>query len=179
MLHEGADVARDGHLVVVQDDDHGKLGLPDVVQRLEGHASAKRRVADERDNLVRAARKRPRLGKPHGNRKRVGRVAGSVHVVFALGRLREAGDTVERAQRAEAIAPPRHELVCIRLVPHVEDELVFGAVKEAMNCEDDLDRTKGRRHMTTCFRSGGDDLLPDLASENRELIIGEKFQVGR
>ena len=40
VLHECADVARDGHLVVVQDNDHGKLGLPDVVERLEGHASA-------------------------------------------------------------------------------------------------------------------------------------------
>ena len=86
---------------------------------------------------------------------------------------------MERAQSIELIAPPRHELVRVRLVPHVEDELVFGAVKKAVNCEDDLDRAKGRRHMTTRFRSGGNDLLPDLASKNRKLIIGEKFQVGR
>ena len=33
--------------------------------------------------------------------------------------------------------------------------------------------------MATCFGSGGDNLLPDLASENRELIVGEKLQVGR
>ena len=86
---------------------------------------------------------------------------------------------MERAQRIEAIAPPRHKLVRVRLVPHVEDELVFGAVKKAVNCKDNLDRAKGRCHMATRFRSGGDNLLPDLASENRELIIGEKFQVGR
>ena len=86
---------------------------------------------------------------------------------------------MERAQRVEAIAPPRHKLVRIRLVPHIEDELVFGAVEKAVNCEDDLDRAKGRRHVTTCSRSGGDNLLPDFASENRELIVGEKFQVGR
>ena len=179
MLHEGADVARDGHLVVVQDDDHGKLGLPDVVERLEGHASAKRSIADERDDLVRAARKRPRLGEPHGNRKRVGRVAGSMHVVFAFRRLRETRYAVERAQRIEAIAPPRHKLVRVRLVSHVEDEFVFGTVKKAVNCEDNLDRAKRRRHVATCFGRGGDNLLPDLARENRKLVVSEKFQVGR
>ena len=86
---------------------------------------------------------------------------------------------MERAQRIETIAPPRHELVCVRLVPHVEDEFVVRAIKKAVNCKDDLDRAKGRRHMATRFRSGGDDLFPDLASKDRELIIGEKFQVGR
>ena len=50
---------------------------------------------------------------------------------------------MERAQRIEAIAPPRHKLVRVRLVPHVEDELVFGAVKKAVNCKDNLDRAKG------------------------------------
>ena len=52
VLHERANVVRDGHLVVVQDDDHGRLSLADIVQSLERHATGKRRIADERNDLL-------------------------------------------------------------------------------------------------------------------------------
>ncbi len=47
MLHEGAHVAREMDIVVVQDDDERQLLVAHVVQRLEGHATSERRVADE------------------------------------------------------------------------------------------------------------------------------------
>ena len=43
-----ADVRRDRHLVVVEDDEEGQIEDSRVVQRLEGHASRERAVADDR-----------------------------------------------------------------------------------------------------------------------------------
>ena len=39
VLHERAHVARDGHLVIVEDDHHGRLRLADVVERFERHTA--------------------------------------------------------------------------------------------------------------------------------------------
>ena len=59
---------------------------------------------------------------------------------------------MERAQRVEAIAPPRHKLVRIRLVPHIEDELVFGAVEKAVNCEDEKSAIRSDIKVETATR---------------------------
>ena len=61
MLHERAHVARNGHLVVVQDDDKRRLRLADVVQGLERHATRKGRVADDGHNLFGASPQVARL----------------------------------------------------------------------------------------------------------------------
>lgn len=75
MLHKSAHVARDGHLVVVQDDDERQLLVAHVVQRLEGHASGERRVADEGHHLLVGALQLTRLRETRGDGKRVGRMA--------------------------------------------------------------------------------------------------------
>ena len=91
VFHERAHVARNGHLVVVQDDDQGRLRLPNVVERLEGHAAGKRRIADDRHDLLGSARQIARLGQAQRYGKRVGSMTGRMHVVRAFTRLREAG----------------------------------------------------------------------------------------
>ena len=95
-----------------------------------------------------------------------------MHVVGAFARTGKARDAVVGAQRVEAVAPPRHELVRIRLMSHVEDELVLGSVDEAVHGEDDLHRAERRGDMSACLRRGGDDLLADLLGEDAQLVLG-------
>ena len=167
MLHERTNVVRDGHLVVVQDDDHGRLSLADVVQRLEGHAAGKRRIADERDDLLVGTRQIAGLRQAERHRKRVGCVPGIMHVVGALAGLGEAGETAIGAKRAEILQTSGDQLVRIRLMPHVEHDLVLGAIEQAVQRQDDLDRAQRRGNMTTGFRGGGHNLLTNLARKYR------------
>ncbi len=178
VLHERADVVRDGHLVVVEDDDHGRLGLPDVVERLERHAAGQRRVADERDHLLVGAGQIARLRQAERDRQRVGRMPGEMRVVRTFGRLRESGQATVGAQRVEALEPTRHQLVRIGLMPHVEDDVVLRAVELGMQGQDDLHRAERRGHMPARLRRGRDDFLANLARQYRELLVGEELQVG-
>ena len=179
MLHEGAHVARDGHLVVVQDDDERQLLVAHVVQRLEGHAASERRVADEGHHLLVGALQLTRLRETRGDGKRVGRVTRRVRVVRALRWLGEAGKAAVGAQCFERLAPAGEQFVGVGLVPHVEHHAVARHVEQALQGHDDVHGAQRRRHMSPGDRGGGDDLLADLAGENGQLLVVEHLQIGR
>ena len=52
---ERTHVARDRHLVVVQNNDHGRLQLAQLIEGLKRHAARKRRVADDGNDFLIAA----------------------------------------------------------------------------------------------------------------------------
>ena len=49
---EGTDIRRDGHLVVVEDDDEILVEMAGVIQCLKGHACGHRTVADHGDGAI-------------------------------------------------------------------------------------------------------------------------------
>ncbi len=142
VLHERAHVARDGHLVVVQDDDQRQLLVAHVVQRLEGHAACQRRIPDEGHYLLVGALQLARLRQTRRNGQRVGGVAGVVHVVGTLVGLGEAGDAAVGAQGLERLPAPGEQLVGVGLVPHVEHHAVARHVEQALQGHDDVHRTE-------------------------------------
>ena len=67
---------------------------------------------------------------------------GIVHVVGALAGLGEAGETAIGAKRAEVLQASGDQLVRIRLMPHIEYDLILGAIEQAVQSQDDLDRAQ-------------------------------------
>ena len=142
VLHERAHVARDGHLVIVEDDHHGRLRLADVVERFERHTARQGRVADDGHDLLVAAREFARLRQTERHRQRVGRMTRRMHVVGALVGLRKPGQAAVGAQRAEIIEAAGDQLMRISLVPNVEHDLVVRAIEHAVQGQDDLHRAQ-------------------------------------
>ena len=162
VTHERPDVAGNGHLVVVEHDDDGQLQLSDGVERFEGHAARKRRVADQRHDLLVRTAQVARLRQTERHRKRVGRMAGRMHVVRTLARPRKPGNAPACAQRAERLPTPGDYLMRIRLMADVENELVFGRVDKRMNGQDYLDCAERRRDVAARLRRDVDYLLANL-----------------
>ncbi len=127
-----ADVLGDRHLVVVEDDDHSRAEVSDVVERLEPHAPRHRTVADECAHGMVLARRVPRGSKAEGDRQRVRSVSGVEDVVRALGALGKPAYPAVLPQRMESLAPSRQELVNVGLVADIPHDLVGGAVKRKM-----------------------------------------------
>ena len=74
-----ADILRDGHLVVVEDDDQVLFEMPGLVEGFEGHAAGQGAVADNGNGLIfrarqisrgRHAQARPRWRWRSGRRRR-------------------------------------------------------------------------------------------------------------
>ena len=166
-----ADRRADRHLVVVEDDQQLRLAVADVVQGLEAEARQQRGVADDhRDPLHRVpdvAGGGQALRDGHAR----ARVAAVHDVVRRLAAAREAADAVDLAQGAEAVQAPREQLVRIRLVPGVPDDLVARRLEEPVQGERDLDHAQRRAEVAAGHGDGPDDGLADLGGELDQLRL--------
>ncbi len=174
---EGPDISRDRHLVVVQNNDHGRLQLPQMIERLEGHAARKRGVADDRNDLLVGPIQIARHSQAERHRKRIARMARWMHIVGAFRGFWKPRNAAELAERIEGIAAARHDFVRIRLVAHIEKQLVMGAIEHAVACQDELDHAQARGDVPARFRCGGNNLLANFASEYGKLLVSEELKV--
>ena len=122
---ECADIAGNGHLVFVEDDNQTAVGTPGVVERLIDETARKRAVTDDRYGIAFV------VVEPIAADNAVGVGDGSAgmsrveNIVFALVRTGKAGDTALLSQGGKAVIPSREQFVGIDLVTHVENELVL------------------------------------------------------
>ena len=121
MLAHRADVAVDGHAVVIQNDNERLAG---VVQPLVGKAAGKRAVTNEGKHgvVLMLQGSRPR----HAERDRdgVGSMSRNKSVMLALVRLRKARKPAVLTQRIETLFPSGQDLMRVALVSHVKHQPV-------------------------------------------------------
>ena len=103
VLADRAHRGRDAHLVVVEQDDHARLALADVVERLQRQAAHEGRVTDDDGDVLAATPPVTRQGQAFRDGEARARVAAVHDVVDRLGTAREATDATQLAQRVEAV----------------------------------------------------------------------------
>ena len=128
----GAHIAIDGPLVVVEHHDQALGLLSDVVHRLERNAIGKCGVAGHGDHVFRAARQVAGHSHAQGCGKRGACVSCAEAIVLALGAQHEAVESTRLADSSKAVAPASENFVHISLVAHVEHDFVFGSVKDSV-----------------------------------------------
>ncbi len=174
-----ADAGRDRHLVVVDDDQHLRLALADVVERLERQSAHQRGVPDHDRDALHPVADVARLGQPLSDREPGPGMPAVEDVVRRFGASREPADAIERAQRPESIEPAGEELVRVGLVPGVPDDLVARRFEEAVERDRQFHDPERRTEVAARDRDGVDDRLADLGREFRQLVLVHAAQVGR
>ena len=168
---DGADVAVDGPLVVVEDDDQALGLLGDVVDRFEGDAVGEGGVAGDGDDVFAAAGQIARHGHAEGCGERGAGVAGAVAVVLALGAEHEAVEAAGLADGVEAVAAAGENLVDVGLVADVKENLVFGRVEDGMKGQGQLDDAQVGAEMAAGYGERLDQEFADLFCECGHLLI--------
>ena len=136
---DGADVAVDGPLVVVEDDDEALGLVGDVVERFKGDAVGEGGVSGDGDDMLMAAGEIAGDGHAEGGGERGAGVARAVAVVLALGAQHEAVEAAGLADGVELLAAAGEDLVDVGLVADVEDDLVLGRIEDGVQGEGELD----------------------------------------
>src|SRR5262245_17893577 len=106
-------------------------------------------------------------------------MGGAKRVVFALGSLGEARQSATLAQRSNAVAAARQDLVRITLVSDVPDQPVSRGIKYGMQGDRKLDDSETRAEMSAGFGDGIDGLITQLIRQLLELVERQVFQVPR
>ncbi len=167
-----------GAAVVIEDD--GQVGpeRADVVERLVGHAPGQRAVAHHHHHLARLGPPALGLGQSQG----VAEAGGGMAVLDqVVGRFRPAGVAGEAArlpQGGELVPPTGQDLVDVGLVAGVEDDLVGGAVVDAVEGQGQLHHPQVGAQVAP----GEGDLLhqevPYFRRQLTALLLGEVAAVG-
>ncbi len=121
---DGAHVAVDGPLIVVEHDDQAFRLLGDVVEGFKGDAVGESGVAGDGDHVLVSAGQVACHGHAQRRGERSARVAGAVAVVLALGAQHKAVEPAGLADGLKTIGAPGKQLVHVGLMAHVEENLV-------------------------------------------------------
>src|SRR5262249_9224182 len=100
-------------------------------------------------------------------------------VVLGLVDRAERGEALVLADRRELVATAGEDLVRIRLMADVPQDLVRRGVEQRVQRDRELARPEGGAEVAADLADGGDDVRPDLAGDLRELILVEVVQVLR
>ena len=176
ILGHRADVRRDGHAVVVQNHDDVLAQCPRIVQSLERLAARQCAVADDGGDAVMLARDVTRRRHAEGGRDRRARMTCAESVVDGLLALGESRDAAFLAKTGECLAPACQNLVRIRLMTDVPDDLVLRTVERPVQGERKLHRAKARGEMTARLGNCVDNIAAQFSRQLRKLIERAAFQ---
>ena len=159
---EGAHVAGNGHLVIIENDDHAGFGIARVIQRFVAHAAGHCAVTHQGNHLMGLPFQITGAGHAQGSRKRCRSMASLEGVVFALAALGKAGQAAISAQGMETVIAASQQLMDIALVADVEDQLVRRHIEDAVQCQGQFDNAKIRRQMAAVLGYRGHQFRADL-----------------
>ena len=178
-LGQPADGFGDGHVVVVEDDQH--IGLlihaAGMGQRLEGHPGSHRAIADHRHRLAAVAT--GLVGNGHAQRggDRGGGMTDAKGVVFTFLALRERCHAVLLLDGVDAVAAAGEDLVRIGLVADIPHQLVHRGVVQVVQRHGQFDHAQAGSKMATTPAYRFDQVGPQFFGHANQLVFSEAAQV--
>ncbi|MNE00106.1 hypothetical protein D3C80_925030 [compost metagenome] len=179
VVRQATDVARDRHVVVVEDHQHVGIDFLGVVQRLESHAGGQCAVADHGNGLARIVLQAGGDGHAQGSTDRGAGVTDAKGVVLALGATREGGQAVLLAQGVHALAATGEDLVRIGLMTNVPHQAVVRGVEDVVQGDRQLDDAQAGAKMPTGLTHGVEQFLAQFVGQGLQVGFGQPAQAGR
>jgi len=176
---DGAHVAVNGPLVVIEDHDEAAGLVGNVVECFKRDAVGEGGVSGQGDDMLMAAGDVTRHSHAQCRRERRAGVPRSVGVVLALAAQHEAIQTAGLAQRIKAIGAARQQLVHIRLMADVKNEAVLRRVKHIVHCDSQLNHAEVGTDVAAGAGHALNETVANLLRESFELRHTEMLDVGR
>ena len=177
---QGADVGRDGHFVVVEDDE--QVGVGHVARAVEGFESLSgghRAVADNGDAAAGSARQSVGDGHAQRGADGGGGVADAEVVVFAFAAFGETGEAAELAHGVHTVFAAGEDFVGVALVADIPNQMVVRRVVNVMQGDGEFDRAEVAGEVAAGFADGFEQEGADFAAQLRQFGGRELPQVGR
>ena len=179
VLRQAADRGSVGPAVVVDDDDHGRFTVTDIVEGLIGHPTGQGTVAHHDHDVSGIALPPHRLSHPGGVTETGRRVAVLDEIVLTFGAVRIAAHATELAEPRKSLAGTRQQLVDVCLVAGVPEDPVPGALEHPMERQGQLDDAEVGAEVATRLGDGRDQELADFIGQGAQLRIAQGAKIGR
>ena len=140
----------DGHVVVVEDNDHWLAAGGGIGQPLIGKAASKGAVANNGSHVIAFSGKGPGSRHAQSYRHGIGRVPGDKSVVVFFIGLGKAGKPAVLAQGGKCIFPAGDNFMGIALMSYVKNDSVIDGIIHTVQSNRQLHRTQIGRKMAAC-----------------------------
>ena len=172
-----ADVAVDGHLVVIEDDHHGLAADGQVVEAFVGHAAGGGAVANEGDHIIILLQQCSGPGHAQSDGNGTGGMTGNKSVRIGLMGFGEAGHSAKLTQTLKIRLASGQKLMDISLMTHIKNQTVFHRVINGLKGDGELHCSKVGSEVSAGFGDAGNKKFPDLPAEPDSLPLGKGDQV--
>src|SRR5437764_6048308 len=179
VLRQAADGGRVGPAVVIDDDDHGRFAVTDIVERLVSHPACQGAIADDDDHVSGLSLPPHRLRHPRGVAESGRCVAVLDEVMLALRTVGVATHAAQLATPRKSLAGTRQQLVDVRLVAGVPEDPVPGALEHPMERQGQLDDAEVGAEVATGLGDARDQELADFVGQGAQLRIAQGAKIGR
>ena len=170
-------VLRDGHIVVVYENNEAAAELSCVIERLERFAAGERAVTDDGDDIAAFALEVAALRQTAGKADRGRGVADGEMVMLALVRIAVAGDVVVVRGVEKSLGSAGQHLVRIGLMRYVEYDFILRRLENIVQSNGRLDEAEVRAAVAAVAAELFDECAADFAAQRLQLIERELFNV--
>jgi len=165
----GADIARDRHAVVIDDDNDVFPGRAGIVQPLVGQPPGKGAVADDSDHLKVLLRQIARAGDAESRGYGGAGVADAKGIVGALAAFGETADSPILADAVKSLTPAGDDLVGVGLMADIPDDLVLRGIQDMMEGEGQFDHAERWGKVAPGLAGGLNNIVADLPRQLGQL----------
>ena len=140
-----------GHLVVVEDNDHPVPDMPDLVERLPGDSTCQAPVSHNGHHMMVGVVPVPGCSHACCGRQRRRGMTRVVDIIGALPAVGKPAQPLVLPEFLEQLLAACDNLVGVALVADIPDDLVVFGVKNKMKGQCQLHDPQIRREMAACF----------------------------
>ena len=150
-----------------------------LVESLESDAAGGGSIADHGDHMILLSLDGFCRADPEARGNRGAAVPCVEGVVGAFAPFREPADSPVGAKRVKTIPPSGQQLVGVRLVAHIPDDLVSGRIENIMKGDRQFHHTQVRGQVPPGSRHGFNDLAAHLGGQSAHIVERQLFEVRR
>jgi len=162
VLRDGTDIAVDGPLVVIEDNDESLGMRSDVVERFKHRTAGESGVTGDADDVLVTTGKITSSGHAERGGEGGASMPRAVTVVLAFGAQKEAVETIMLPNGVNAVPAACEHLMDVALVRDIEHKAVLGCVEDPVHGEGQLDDAKIRAQMAAGLAERFNERLTDF-----------------
>ena len=172
-------VLRDGHFVVIENDEHVLFKLAGAIQRFKGKSRGHGAVSDHGHHFLISFFDIAGRRKSEGLRDRGAGMADDERIVRVFPRRRETTEAAGLAQGVHPVLTSGDHFMDVGLMPDIPADLVFGGIQNVMESDREFQNAEARSQMPAGLGHGTDQKATVLFGDLRQILKRHLLQVLR
>ena len=177
MSGHAAHILINGHLIIIENNDHGLTADGSIIQAFIDHTAGGGAITEKGHHVVILPQKRSGTRHAQSNGHGTGCMSGNKSIRVTFGRLRETGNTTKLTKMLKIRLAASQQLMDIRLMAYIKHQAVNIRIENGLNGNGQFHRTQIGSQMASCFRNMRYQKFADFFAQALSFFICQVDQI--